>query len=62
MVELIIRMNDGTRLTTKVQEYNAESLTEELNNHQKMLVNIGPVIVQKHNIVSIVPLDQMEEE
>jgi hypothetical protein len=52
MVE--ITLLDGTVYTEEITNYNAEELSALINAQEKIVVAIGDIIVNRHNIKSIV--------
>lgn len=54
-----ITLLDGTVYTTNLTDYNAQTLADLINVQDKLMVAIGDIVINKHNIKSIVK-DGME--
>lgn len=56
MIELEISLNDNSKITVEVDEYNPQDLAEKLNDNQKNVIVIGDAILQRYSIIRIMPV------
>jgi len=61
LAELKVELNNGTNFIIEIENYDPVELEDKLNNHEKYLVALGNAIVQKHSIVSIMPVGVVNE-
>jgi len=50
-----IKMNDGTTVETFIEDYNAQTLMNLLNNSSENMIALGDVILQRFSITRIMP-------
>lgn len=56
-----IQLNNGMVMNATVEGYNAENFTKVLNNQGTMYVNVGDVVINKHMISLVMPVETEEE-
>lgn len=56
-----IHLNNGMKFTANVTGYNGEDFTKSLNNPQISHVNIGDLVLSKHSILIILPVQVATE-
>lgn len=56
-----VTLLDGTVLTTNVVDYNAQELADLVNVPEKVMVAIGDLVVNRHNIRTIIKSDTNEQ-
>lgn len=54
-MEVQVKMINGLSFETSIEEYDAQVLTETLNNQEYSMVIIGDVIAQRYSVVRVVP-------
>lgn len=62
MTELVVTMNDRTKISAEVENYDPKALAAELNDNSKNYVDIGDIVVQRYSVTRIVPSDKKELE
>lgn len=53
-----VQLNNGQAITLNGAIFDAESFTESLNNREINFVNLGGAVINKHIIISIIPLTE----
>lgn len=56
-----IKTTDGDIGNISVKDYDAEQLTEELNDNSKNYVDIGNTIIRRNSVIRIVPVDTEDD-
>lgn len=56
-MKITISLNNGKELIVDAPNYNAAEVTENMNNPQQLVVNIGDVIISKHSISIVQPYE-----
>ena len=57
-----VQLNNGRVIELKNAEFDVVAFTETLNNQKINFVNVGGAIINKHIIVSIIPVSNVVEE
>ena len=55
-----VLLNNGQEINLQNAEFDANTFTETLNNPQINFVNIGGAIINKHIIISVLPVTATE--
>lgn len=53
-----IHLNNGMKFTADVAGYNGTEFTKQLNNPQVNHVNIGDLVLSKHAVVLVMPVQK----
>lgn len=56
-----IHLNNGMVFTANVMGYNGTEFTKQLNNPQVNHVNIGDLVLSKHAVVLVMPVQEHTE-
>lgn len=56
MINLIVETHDGNSYDVEVEEYNADSLNEQLNNNELNTVALGDLVISRINVKSVKPV------
>lgn len=57
-----VQLNNGKVINLKNAEFDATAFTQTLNEQKINFVNIGGAIINKHIIVSVLPVDSIQSE
>ena len=57
-----VQLNNGRVIELKNAEFDVVAFTETLNNQKINFVNVGGAIINKHIIVSIIPVSNVVKE
>lgn len=57
-----VQLNNGQTITLTNTEFNADAFTATLNDQKINFVNIGGAIINKHIIISVLPLSATEAQ
>ena len=57
-----VQLNNGKAINLKNAEFDATAFTQTLNDQKINFVNIGGAIINKHIIISVLPLDETETQ
>lgn len=57
-MEIEIHLNNGMKFTANVTGYNGSDFTAQLNNSQINHVNIGDLVINKHAVLMIMPVQK----
>lgn len=55
-MKIEIHLNNNMKFTANVTGYNGESFTAQLNNPQINHVNIGDLVLNKHSVLLVMPV------
>ncbi len=58
MIKLKIETHDNNSFEVEVQEYNAESLNEQLNDNDLNTVALGDLVISRINVKSVKPVQE----
>lgn len=58
MIKLEIACHNGDIFHTEVQTYDPVELSEQINNHENLVIPLGDLIFSKIEIKRIVPIEQ----
>lgn len=61
-MEIEIHLNNGMKFTANVEGYSGDSFTKALNSPQTNHVNIGDLVLSKHSILLVLPVNTIKEE
>lgn len=62
MTKLQVRLQDGTKFYVEVESYEVKALEDRINDETKAMVSLGDAIVQRYNILSVMPAELAETE
>lgn len=51
-----IKMNDGETFEVTIENYSAEALAEKINDRASNVIAIGNMVIQKHAVIRIMPV------
>ncbi|MEY9980064.1 hypothetical protein [Lysinibacillus sp. RC79] len=57
-----VQLNNGQAIKLKNAEFDVTAFTATLNDQKIGFVNIGGAIINKHIIVSVIPVDNIQTE
>lgn len=57
-----VQLNNGQAINLKNAEFDATAFTATLNEQKINFVNIGGAIINKHIIVSVIPVESAETQ
>lgn len=61
-MEIEIHLNNGMKFTATVTGYSGDEFTKSLNNPQINHVNIGDLVLSKHAVVMVMPVQEVVTE
>ena len=61
-MKIEIYLNNGMKFTADVTGYSGKDFTADLNNPQLNHINIGDVVMSKHAILMVMPVDAKQTE
>ena len=56
-MKITIYLNNNMQFTADVEEYNAAEFTIKMNSPQIVMINIGDIVINKNNIMMVIPSD-----
>ena len=56
-MKITIYLNNNMQFTADVEEYNASDFTSKMNSPQIVMINIGDIVINKNNIMMVIPSD-----
>ena len=56
-MKITIYLNNNMQFTADVEEYNAAEFTAKMNSPQLVMINIGDIVINKNNIMMVIPSD-----
>lgn len=57
-----VQLNNGQAINLKNAEFDVTAFTQTLNDQKINFVNIGGAIINKHIIISVLPMDDTETQ
>ena len=57
-----VQLNNNKAINLKNAEFDATAFTQTLNDSKINFVNIGGAIINKHIIISVLPVDETETQ
>lgn len=61
-MKIEIHLNNGMKFTADVEGYNGEGFTKALNSERISHVNIGDLVLNKHSVLMVLPVDTTSEK
>lgn len=60
-MKIEIHLNNGMKFTADVEGYDGDQFSKALNSQSISHVNIGDVVINKHTVLLVMPVQDKEE-